>query len=54
MKKIRFFNHNYSLMRNILITGINGFVGLNIYNSLKNDYKLYGIGHGKRAISLRH
>ena len=36
-------------MRNILITGINGFVGLNIYNSLKNDYKLYGIGHGKKS-----
>ena len=35
-------------MRNILITGINGFVGLNIYNSLKSDYKLYGIGHGKK------
>ena len=34
---------------NILITGINGFVGLNIYNSLKNDYKLYGIGHGKKS-----
>ena len=31
-------------MKKILITGVNGFLGSNLTSSLKNDYKVYGIG----------
>ncbi len=39
-------------MKNILITGINGFVGNAIAKHLKREYKIFGIGRQKEVANL--
>lgn len=37
-------------MKNILITGVNGFIGRNIYTSLKKKYNVQGIGNKNKKL----
>ena len=39
---------------NILITGVHGFVGSNLYSYLKRKYKIFGIGRNNKYSKLNH